>query len=111
MQHAKVVQKLKEEMATLEGMVGSHNELIMEITNEIGLNRNGEDADDKENDSDKEDDDEEDDDDDGGDTVAPPAAAPPPVSAPPATTREVIIVEEVEEDPAKMIPKQEAPEA
>jgi hypothetical protein len=106
MQHAKVVQKLKEEMATLEGMVGSHNELIMEITNEIGLDRNGEDADDKENDSDKEDDDEEDDDDDGGDTAAPPAAAPPPVSA-----REVIIVEEVEEDPVKMIPKQEAPEA
>jgi uncharacterized protein (DUF305 family) len=32
-------QKLKEEKATLEGMVESHNELIMEIARETALDR------------------------------------------------------------------------
>jgi hypothetical protein len=37
-------QTLKEEKATLEGMVESHNKLIMEITKKTGLDRMGEDA-------------------------------------------------------------------
>jgi chromosome segregation ATPase len=41
-------QKLEEEKATLEGMVESLDELIMEITREIGLDRMGEDAEDEE---------------------------------------------------------------
>jgi hypothetical protein len=40
-------QKLKEEKATLEGMVKSHDELIMEIAKETGLDRMGEDAEDE----------------------------------------------------------------
>jgi hypothetical protein len=56
--------KLKEEKATLEGMVESRDELIIEIAKEIRLHHMGEDA--------EEDDEEEDkDDDDGGDTTAP----------------------------------------
>jgi hypothetical protein len=35
-------QKLKEEKTTLEGMVKSHDELIMEMVEEYGLNRMGE---------------------------------------------------------------------
>jgi hypothetical protein len=88
-QHIEATQKLREEKATLKGMVESHDELIMEIDDEIGLNRMGEDAgNEEEDDSDK------DDNGDGGDTVAPPAAAPPPVPVTPAAAREVIIVEE-----------------
>jgi hypothetical protein len=34
-----VAQKLKEDKATLEGMIQSHDELIMEMTKEYGLNR------------------------------------------------------------------------
>jgi hypothetical protein len=63
-------------------MVESCHKLIMEITNKIGLNRMGEDAEDEE---DK-------DHDDGGDAIAPPAAVPLPVPAPPAVAREVIVV-------------------
>jgi hypothetical protein len=40
-------QKLKEEKATLEGMVKSHDELIMEIAKETRLDRMGEDAEDE----------------------------------------------------------------
>jgi hypothetical protein len=59
-------QRLEEEKATLEEMVESHDELLMEITKEMGLDRMGEDEE------------EEEDADDGGDAAAPPAAAPPP---------------------------------
>jgi hypothetical protein len=45
-------QELKEEKATLEGMVESHDEMIMEITKETGLDRMGEDAEDEEEDED-----------------------------------------------------------
>jgi hypothetical protein len=65
-------QRLEEEKATLEGMVESHDELLMEIDRETGLDHMGEDEDDEE------------DADDGGDGTAPPAAAPPP-PVPPAT--------------------------
>jgi hypothetical protein len=40
-------QKLKEEKATLEGMVESHDELIMEIAKEIWLDPMGEDGEDE----------------------------------------------------------------
>jgi peptidoglycan hydrolase CwlO-like protein len=71
-------QKLKDEKTTLEGMVESCDELIMEMAEEYGLNRLGEN-----------DDDEDEDDNDEGNVVAPPAtAAPPPAPAPPATTTE-----------------------
>jgi hypothetical protein len=53
----------------LEGMVESHDELLMEITTEMELDRMGEDEHDEE---------EEEDVDDGGDAAAPLAAAPPP---------------------------------
>jgi hypothetical protein len=53
--------KLTEEKSKLEGMIQSHDEMIMEMANEHGLNRMGEN-----------DDDEEEDDNDGGDTVTPP---------------------------------------
>jgi hypothetical protein len=93
---------LREKKVTLEGMVESHDELIMEIANEIGFNHMGEDAEDEE-------DVEDEDDDDGGDTVAPHAAVPPPIPTPPAIVCEVIIVEE--EDPMEMVPEQESLEA
>jgi hypothetical protein len=70
-------QKLKEENTKLEGMVESRDELIMEITKEIGLVRMGEDAEAKDED-----------DDDGGD----------------AATPEGVVVEE---DPVEMVPEQE----
>jgi hypothetical protein len=55
-------------------MVQSHDEMIMEIADEIGLNRMGEDDDDDDDDEDEEDDtDEEDDSDAGGDVATPPA--------------------------------------
>jgi chromosome segregation ATPase len=59
-------QRLEEEKATLEGMVESHDKLLMEIARETRLDRMGED------------DEEEEDADDGGDAAAPLAAAPPP---------------------------------
>jgi hypothetical protein len=56
-------QKLKEEKTTLEGMIQFRDELIMEMAEEYGLNRMGE------NDYDE-------DDDDKGNAVTPPAPAP-----------------------------------
>jgi hypothetical protein len=58
-------QKLWEEKTTLEGMIQSSDELILEMAEEYGLNHMGEN-----------DDDEEEDDDNEGNTVAPPAPAP-----------------------------------
>jgi hypothetical protein len=59
-------QKLKEEKTTLDGMIQSHNELIMEMAEEYGLNRMGE----------NDDDEDDNDDDDEGNAIAPPAPAP-----------------------------------
>jgi hypothetical protein len=85
-------QKLKEDKATLEGMVESHNELIMEITKETVLDYTGDDAEDEEEDEDA---------DNGGDVAAPPVVvAPPPTAAP---------EEIIEEGPMEMVPEQEAP--
>jgi hypothetical protein len=58
-------QKLWEEKTTLEGMIQSRDELILEMAEEYGLNHMGEN-----------DDDEDEDDDNEGNTVAPPAPAP-----------------------------------
>jgi peptidoglycan hydrolase CwlO-like protein len=88
-------QRLGEEKATLEGMVESLDELLMEIARETGLDHMGEDEDDEE---------EEEDADNRGDAAAPPATTPPP-PAPPATAPEEID----EEGPIEVIPKQEAP--
>jgi hypothetical protein len=57
---------LEEEKATLEEMVESCNELLMEIARETGLDRMGEDEEEEEEDAD-----------DGGDATAPPPPAPP----------------------------------
>jgi hypothetical protein len=86
---------LEEEKATLEGMVESHDELLMEIARETGLDRMGEDAEDEEEDEDA---------DDEGDATAPPAAVPPPL-APPAAAPDRIN----DEGPVEVIPEQEAP--
>jgi hypothetical protein len=86
---------LEEEKATLEGMVESRDELLMEITRETGLDHMGEDAKDEEVDEDA---------DDGGDAATPPTAAPQP-PAPPAAAPEEID----DEGPMEMIPEQEAP--
>jgi hypothetical protein len=86
---------LEEERATLEGMVESHDELLMEIARETRLDRMGEDDEDEEEDEDT---------DDGGDAAALPAAVPPP-PMPPATTPEEID----DEGPVEMSPEQEAP--
>jgi hypothetical protein len=75
---------LEEEKATLEGMVESRDELLMEIARDTGLDRMSEDAND------------------GGDAAAPPAATPPP-PVPPATMPEEIN----EEDPMEAVPEQE----
>jgi hypothetical protein len=85
-------QRLEEEKSTLEEMVESHDELLMEIAREMGLNRMGEDEE------------EEEDANDGGDAAAPPAAAPPP-PAPPAAVPEEIN----KEGPMEVIPKQGIP--
>jgi hypothetical protein len=87
--YAKDAQKLREEKTKLEGMVESRNELISEIVDKYGYNRNDEDADDE-------------DDDNEGNAAAPPAAAPP------AGVPEVITVNK--EDPMEMVPEQEAHE-
>jgi hypothetical protein len=76
---------LEEEKATLEAMVESHDELLMEIAWETGLDRVGEDDEDEEDDEDA---------DDGEDAVAPPAAASEDIS---------------DEGPVEMIPEREAP--
>jgi hypothetical protein len=62
-------QRLEGEKATLEGMVKSSDELLIEIARETRLDCMGEDEDDEE---------EEEDAGDGGDATAPAAAAPPP---------------------------------
>jgi hypothetical protein len=62
-------QRLEEEKVTLEGMVKSRDELLLEITREIGLDCMGEDAEDEEEDEDAND---------GEEATTPPAAAPPP---------------------------------
>jgi hypothetical protein len=62
-------QRLEEEKATLNGMVESRDELLMEITRETGLDRMGEEEDEEE---------EEEDADDRGDATTPAAAASPP---------------------------------
>jgi hypothetical protein len=56
-------QKIREEKTTLEGMIQSRDELILEMAEEYGFNCMGEN-------------DDEEDDDDEGNTVAPPAPAP-----------------------------------
>jgi hypothetical protein len=58
-------QKLREEKTTLEGMIQSRDELILEITKEYGLNHMGEC-----------DDDEDEDDDEEGNAITPLAPAP-----------------------------------
>jgi hypothetical protein len=82
-------QKLKQEKTTLEGKIQSHDELIMEMAEEYGLNRMGE------NDEDEDDDDE-------GNVATPPA--PVPFAAAPEEIME-------EEAPVEMVPEQEAPVA
>jgi hypothetical protein len=82
-------QRLEEEKATLDVMVESSDELLMEITRETGLNHMGEDDEDA---------------DDRRDAAAPPAAMPPP-PAPPATAPKEIDVE----GPMEMIPEREVP--
>jgi hypothetical protein len=69
-------QRLTEERTTLEGMIQSRDELILEMDKEYGLNHM------REND-----DDEDEDDDDEGNAVAPPAPTP-------ATVPEKIVEEE-----------------
>jgi hypothetical protein len=86
---------LEEEKATLEGMVKSSDELLLEIARETGLDHMGEDEDDEE---------EEEDADDGGDAAAPAAAAPPPPTPPAAAPEEID-----KEGPVEVIPEQEAP--
>jgi hypothetical protein len=83
-------QRLKEEKVTLEGMIESRDELLMEIARETRLDRMGEYAEDEEEDEDA---------DDGGDATTPP------VPTPPATAPEEIY----NEGPVEMIPEQEAP--
>jgi hypothetical protein len=58
-------QRLREERTTLEGMLQSHDELILEMAEEYGLNHMGENNDD-----------EDENDDDEGNAVAPPTSAP-----------------------------------
>jgi hypothetical protein len=79
-------QKLREEKTTLEGMIQFHDELILEMAEEYGLNHMWED-----------DDDEDEDDDDEGNTIAPPAPTP-------AAVLEEIIEEEapVENGPQEL---------
>jgi hypothetical protein len=78
-------QRLREERTTLEGMIQSRDELILEKAEEYGLNRMGE-----------KDDDEDGNDDDEGNAVAPPAPAP-------AAVPEEIIEEE---DPVENGPQE-----
>jgi hypothetical protein len=78
-------QKLTEEKTTLEGMIQSHDELILKMAEEYRLNRMGEN-----------DDDEDEDDNDEGNAIAPPAPAP-------AAVPEEIIEEE---DPVENGPQE-----
>jgi peptidoglycan hydrolase CwlO-like protein len=79
-------QRLEEEKATLEGMVESRDELLMEIARETRLDRMGEDAEDEEEDEDV----------DNGEDTAAPHAPTPPAAAP----------EEIDDEgPVEMIPE------
>jgi peptidoglycan hydrolase CwlO-like protein len=80
-------QRLEEEKATLEGMVESRNELLMEISRETGQDHMGEDEDDEEKEEDA---------DDGGDAVAPPATTPPRPMPPAVASEEIDKVGPVE---------------
>jgi hypothetical protein len=83
-------QWLEEEKATLEEMVESHDELLMEIAREMGLDHMCEDEDEEE---------EEEDADDGGDATTPPPLVPP-----------AVVPEEIDEEgPVEATPEQEAP--
>jgi hypothetical protein len=84
-------QRLEEGKATLEEMVESRDELLMEIAREMGLDHMGEEE-------------EEEDTDNEGDAAAPPAAASPPPTPP------TVLPEEInEEGPMEAIPEQEDP--
>jgi hypothetical protein len=87
--------RLEEEKATLEGMVESRDELLIEIVRDMGLDRMGEDEDDDEE--------EEVDAHDGGDAAAPPATVPPPLAPPVTAPKEID-----EGGPVEVIPEQEA---
>jgi hypothetical protein len=78
-------QRLREERTTLEGMIQSHDELILEMAEVYGLNHMGEN-----------DDDEDENGDDEGNAVAPPALAP------------AVVPEEIikEEDPVENGPQE-----
>jgi hypothetical protein len=78
-------QRLREERTTLEGMIQSHDVLILEMAEEYRLNHMGEN-----------DDDEDENDDDEGNAVAPPAPAP------------AVMAEEIveEEDPVENGPQE-----
>jgi hypothetical protein len=80
-------QKLREEKTTLEGMVESHDELIMEMAEEYGINHIGE-----------EDNNEDEDDDNEGNTVAPPTPMPP-----------VVVPEKIIEEDALMVMRTSLP--
>jgi hypothetical protein len=88
---------LEEKKATLDEMVESSGELLMEIAREMGLVCVGEDEGEEE---------EEEDADDGGDVATPPATAPPPPIPPAAMLEEID-----EEGPVEVIPEHEAPMA
>jgi hypothetical protein len=100
-QQEETIMNLKKENATLEQMVRSYDELIMEIATETRLDRMG---DDDHEDDDVDDSEGEDDDDDRGDAAAPLATVPPSDIA-------FAIATEEEEDSEMMILEQEAPEA
>jgi hypothetical protein len=86
-------QRLEEEKTTLEEMVESHDELLLEIARETGLDCMGEDEDEEE-----EEEEEEEDTDDGGDAAAPPPPTPP-----------AVVPEEADEEGSvEVIPEQEA---
>jgi hypothetical protein len=92
--HGETIKKLKENM-TLEMVIQSRDELIMEIAAETRLGKMGEDDNEDDND---------DDDEDGRDVATPPATVPPAAAA----TLE-LVVEEEEEGLEMLIPDQEAP--
>jgi hypothetical protein len=84
-------QRLEEEKATLEEMVKSHDELLMEIARETRLDRMGEDEEEEEEDTDNK-----------GDAVASLAAASPPPAPPTIVPQEIN-----EEGPMEAIPEEE----
>jgi hypothetical protein len=86
-------QRLEEEKATLEKMVESHDELLLEIARETGLDRMGEDEDEEEEE-------EEEDVDDGEDVATPPPPVPP--AAVPEEADEEGLVEAIPEQEASM---------